>query len=147
MKAECQRAIQPEWGNNNTRVGEENTGKGCRGQVRRASIEARTNYDNSIVTMLICTKTHSNLRKKNPVSHHALKGTICPFLCIPYIPPVSSRPFRSMSEVTFPCHQSSLPHPCPRSFVTLVTLSAFPIFFLSFLVLMSSYAKSLEPLQ
>lgn len=99
-------------GNNNTRAGEENTGKGCRGHVRRASIEAGANCDNSVVTMLICTQP-TVTSVKNPLSHHAPKGTICPFLCIPSTPPISSRPFRSISEVTFPCHQSSLPHPCP----------------------------------
>lgn len=41
---------------------------------------------------------------------------------------MSSHSFRSISEVTFPCHQSSLPYPCPFSSVTLVTLPVSPIF-------------------
>lgn len=127
-------------GNNNTRAGRENTVKGCWGQVRRASIEPGANCDNSVVTMLICTQPPVT-SVKSPISHHVPKGTICPFLCIPSTPPVSSRPFRSIPEVTFPCHQISPPHPCPLFSVT------FPIFFQSFLVLIPSYAKSLEPLK
>ena len=78
-------------GNNNTRAGEKNTGKGCRGQVRSASIEARANWDNSVVTMLICTQPTAT-SVKNHVSHPAPKGTICPLLMHPLHP---SRPFPS----------------------------------------------------
>lgn len=73
--------------------------------------------------MLICTQP-----SVTSVRHHIPKDTICPFLCIPSTPPWFSHSFRSFSEVTFPCHQSSLPYPCPFSSVTLVTLPVSPIF-------------------
>lgn len=114
-------------GNNNTLAGK-NTGKGCRGQVRSAPIEAGAKCDNSVVTMLICTQP-TVTSVKTPISHPTPKGTICPFLCIPSNPPDSSHPFRSISEVTFPCHRRSPRHPGPFFSLTLVTFPVSPIFF------------------
>lgn len=52
-------------GNNNTQAREENTGKGCWGQVRRACIEPGASCNNGVVTMLIYTQPPSNLCKNS----------------------------------------------------------------------------------
>lgn len=125
MLTECQRATQPERATIisklSNRILEELHG----------SSEARLHWIRGqlcklCLAMLICTQP--NLCLKDSVRHHIPKGTICPFLCIPSTPPTSSHSFRTISEVTFPCHQRSLPYPCPVSSVTLVTLQFSPIF-------------------
>ncbi|KAK5910687.1 hypothetical protein CgunFtcFv8_004926 [Champsocephalus gunnari] len=73
MEAGCQRANQPERATTIPERGE-NTGQG---QVRRPSLK-RAECDNSVVTMLICTSPTAT-SVQTPVSHHAPKGTICPF--------------------------------------------------------------------
>lgn len=78
-----------------------------RGQLRQLCCD----YDYLLLTL-------STLCKK---PRQAPRDTICS------TPPFSSRPFRSVSEVTFPCHQRSVSYPCLLSSVTLVTPPVFPV--------------------
>lgn len=114
-------------GNNNTLAGK-NTGKGCRGQVRSAPIEAGAKCDNSVVTMLICTTAHSNLCKNSHQPPHT-QGHHLPLLMHPLQPPRLFPSFQIHLGGDFPMPSALSSSPWSLLLLDLGDIPSFPHLF------------------
>lgn len=117
--------------------------KGCRGQVKSASIESGANCDNCVVTMLICTQPTATSVKKIPFDTMHPRAPSAPSYA--FLPPLPPFPVLSDPSLRW------LSHATRALFLTLVLSPLWPCWHTqstqSFLVLMSSYPRNLEPLE